>query len=171
MQKATFLMASIVFIALVGSSSSLPSSDVNQNRKKCLATDAYGLCTMCNNEFYLEDNLCYLCSNSCKKCFSRERCDVCYSGYVKGDDGKCTWMVFNLVVYFNMTFALLIVCLLLFGALCSSKPALSKILAGDDFALPKSSKSTPTQSIKSLNEAPEDLLFKSTNTQVTNSRL
>ena len=164
----------LVLGTILQSVQSTPSSDTNQNRKKCLSTDAYGLCTLCSKEFFLEDNLCYLCSNSCKLCADRNRCAKCFDGYRLDANGKCIWQVFDLVVYSNMAFGLIIVAILLFGAICSFKSPLPKILAGDDFEMPASSKSTtPNQSIGSLQQEVlsqnmEDPLIKSRGSAATN---
>ena len=127
------VILSIQLIAMLGSA----QASGNQNRKSCLKLNAYGLCVMCNREFFLEDNLCYLCSNACKKCESRDTCASCFRGYRIDKDGKCIWVVFYATLYLTLGFIGLIILILIGGAVFAKKFNILKMLAGDDFQFSK----------------------------------
>jgi predicted amidophosphoribosyltransferase len=103
-----------------------------QNRKKCLKEDDNGLCIKCNLEFYLEDNLCYLCSDACKQCLDRNTCGVCFKGYRLRSDGLCVWSVYDYIFYFNIFMAAVILSIVIYGVFFSKKKPLLAVLSGDD---------------------------------------
>lgn len=116
-------------------------SSGNQNRKACLVKDAYGLCTRCNSEYHLEDNLCYLCSNACKRCADRHQCSACFSGYRIDQRGKCYWIIYDVVFFVSLAFVGLLAVAILGVALSGeNKHLLIKTLVGDDFKMPAKTK-------------------------------
>jgi hypothetical protein len=122
----------ILVTALLASGTVSAMSSSIENRKKCLAKDEYGLCTKCNIEYFLEDNICYLCSNACKKCLTTNTCEVCMRGYVLQSDGKCEWLVFKYIYTINGVFIGMIFIIAVYG-FCrrNNKPFIS-VLAGDE---------------------------------------
>lgn len=103
-----------------------------ENRQSCIAKDDYGLCVRCNIEYYLEDNVCYLCSNACKKCESIDRCEVCMNGYRLSSDGQCVWAVVRYMYMFNAAFCIVILLLVVYLIISYKNKNIFKILAGDD---------------------------------------
>lgn len=128
------LISMLVLISMI----SLEVS-ANQNRKSCLKENSYGLCIKCNREFFLEDNLCYLCSDGCNRCGSRDRCADCFNGYRIDKNGKCLWVVFDITLYCTVIFAGLTLFFLVAGAVLGRRTNLLSMLSGDDFSMPPSS--------------------------------
>lgn len=136
----------LLVLALLASGALSAASSSIENRKKCLARDEYGLCTKCNIEYYLEDNICYLCSNACKKCSSSDRCGVCMRGYLLQSNGKCEWLVFSYIYIINGVFIGAIFFIVVYGFCSRNKKSFIKVLAGDDEI---SELKTPVQSVNS----------------------
>jgi hypothetical protein len=139
-------LAAVMLAALLTCKPVSADSSSIENRKKCLARDEYGLCTKCNIEYYLEDNLCYLCSNACKKCLTTDRCETCMRGYILQSDGKCEWMVFKYIYTINGAFIGLIFIIAAYGLCLQNKKPFIKVLAGDDDG---ENSRTPSQSVSS----------------------
>ena len=152
----TTLKVILVTALLTPGTLSAASSSI-ENRKKCLARDEYGLCTKCSIEYFLEDNICYLCSNACKKCSTADRCETCMRGYVLQSDGKCEWLVFNYIYTINGFFITIIFFIAVYGFCTRNKQPFIKVLAGDDEDGANTSK-TPQQSVNTppqLNSGPK----------------
>ena len=95
----------MILMALLVSGFSCGST--NSNRQKCLQYDSNGLCIECNSEFFLENNLCYLCSNACLNCHDKSHCGQCMTGYRLTADKKCFWKTYDVLLVLNGAFLLL----------------------------------------------------------------
>lgn|SRR3990167_807284 len=113
------------------------AGDGPQNRVKCLESDSFGLCTKCNYEYFLQDNLCYLCSNACKSCSSPTTCNFCMKGYRLSAEGKCEWILFDVMLLFNLFFIALIMIVGVLGWIFGAKQTLLMDLAGDTLGMTK----------------------------------
>lgn len=127
----------ILMLALFAKVRADDSADGPQNRVKCLERDSFGLCTKCNYEYFLQDNLCYLCSNACKSCLSPTTCSYCMKGYRLSAEGKCEWILFDVMLLFNIFFIALIMIVGILGWIFGAKQTLLKDLAGDTLGMVK----------------------------------
>ena len=128
------------------------SSDVAQNRIKCLEHDSFGLCMKCNYEYFLQDNLCYLCSNACRNCLSPTVCGECRTSYRLSAEGKCEWILFDIMLLFNLFFFGLIIVVGVIGWVFGSKETLLMSLAGDSIGMAKKEDSVKSPQQTSLDE-------------------
>jgi hypothetical protein len=118
-------------LLLVGLVRTDEDQEGQQNRVNCLQRDSFGLCIKCNYEYYLQDNLCYLCSNACKLCQSPTICSQCMKGYRLSAEGKCEWVLFDLMMFFNIFFIGLLFFTGIMGWVFGPKQTLLMVLAGD----------------------------------------
>jgi hypothetical protein len=123
-----------------------------QNRVSCLQRDSFGLCTKCNYEYYLQDNLCYLCSNACKSCASPTTCSQCMKGYRLNAEGGCDWILFDLMLLFNIFFITLLFVTGIMGWLFASKQTLLMDLAGDSVGKAKKEEANKSPQQTSIDE-------------------
>ncbi|KAL7718095.1 Protein serine/threonine kinase [Entamoeba marina] len=66
--------------------------DTNEYPDNCINLSYYGTCQRCSDGYYLNNNLCYECSNECTKCHNLTYCFECNDGYMLNDNNECVDM-------------------------------------------------------------------------------
>ncbi|KAL7721960.1 Protein serine/threonine kinase [Entamoeba marina] len=66
--------------------------DTNQYPDNCITLSYYGTCQKCSVGYYLNNNLCYECSNECTTCQNLTYCFECNDGYMLNSNNECVDM-------------------------------------------------------------------------------
>ncbi|KAL7717778.1 Protein serine/threonine kinase [Entamoeba marina] len=61
----------------------------NEYPDNCITLSYYGTCQRCSNGYYLNNNLCYDCSNECTTCHNLTYCFECNDGYMLNSNNEC----------------------------------------------------------------------------------
>ncbi|KAL7721220.1 Protein serine/threonine kinase [Entamoeba marina] len=62
---------------------------VNEYPDNCITISYYGTCQRCSVGYYLNNNLCYECSNECTTCHNLTYCFECNDGYMLNSTNEC----------------------------------------------------------------------------------